>query len=351
MAPLGYRIVARADGFSDGEENVFPVLSDRTLITVSKAFYLKKGDDKTLELPQLAGYDSESLRQVGYTFEATTNPAWLALKALPYLMEYPYDCTEQVANRFFANQLAFVTVSNKPTLETVFRKWQADSNALKSELERNEQLKNALLTETPWVRAAQSEAEQRARIATLFDLKRLAESQAAALNKLVQRQHGSGWFSWFPGGRASRYITQYVVETLSRMQQLGVVTPDQERQVGSILEGAIAYLDQEIADDYRRLKDNYRGEPEKLREYRPGPTEIHYLYARSLSGVRRPSNGPAAAALEFYTQRAAATWTENGLYEQALLAAAAFGEGDAATQLYGGTGQLIMESPPRTSHT
>ena len=85
----------------------------------------------------LASNDSPTLQHVGYTFEATTNPAWMALKALPYLMEYPYDCTEQLANRFFANQLAYATVSTRPVLQEVFKKWQADSMALRSELERN----------------------------------------------------------------------------------------------------------------------------------------------------------------------------------------------------------------------
>ena len=341
---LGYRIVARADGFSDGEENVIPVLTDRTLVTVSKAFYLKKSDKKTVELPLLAGYDSETLQQVSYTFEATTNPAWMALKALPYLMEYPYDCTEQIANRFFANQLAFVTVTNKPVLETVFRQWQADSSALRSELDQNETLKNALLTETPWVRAAQSEAEQRARIAILFDLKRLAAEQQSTLNKLVNRQSGDGSYSWFPGGPGSRYITQYVVETMARMEQLGTITPNQSGPVRRITEQAVSYLDRELAEDYSDLRKRLVNEPKKLKEYQPSSTMVHYLYARALAGVDQPQGGEAREALDFYTRRAVATWTDFGLYEQAMLASAAFTEGAAPSQLYGEVGKTIIES-------
>jgi len=161
--PIGYRVIAkslspspspgeRGASFSDGEENVIPVLTDRTLITVSQPFYLKRKEKKTITLPGLAGNNSPSLQHVNYTFQATTNPAWLALKSLPYLMEYPYDCTEQLANRFFANQLAYATVSDKPILEQVFRQWQQDTNALKSELEQNQNLKNALLTVPRWAR-------------------------------------------------------------------------------------------------------------------------------------------------------------------------------------------------------
>ncbi|NJC27298.1 alpha-2-macroglobulin family protein [Neolewinella antarctica] len=318
--PLGYRVIARGGSFSDGEENVFPVLSDRTLITVSQAFYLKKKDDKKVTIPLLANYDSETLQHVGYTFEATTNPAWLALKSLPYLMESPFDCTEQVANRYFANQLAFTTVSQKPILETVFRKWQADSNALNSELERNASLKNALLTETPWVRAAQSEAEQRARIASLFDLKKLAAEQTTSLNKLVKQQNNAGYYSWFPGGPEDRYVTQYVVETLARLQQLKAVTPDQTDQVEQIISAATAYLDQQLVEDYEKLLKRISDEDE-LGKHQPPGHVVHYLYARALAGAAPVVGADEQRASKFYLSQTFKTWTEYGLYEQALIAA------------------------------
>lgn len=318
--PIGYRVIARSGSFSDGEENIIPVLTDRTLITVSQPFYLKRKDKKTVDLPLLASTDSKTLRHVGYTFEATTNPAWLALKSLPYLMEYPYDCTEQLANRYFANQLAYATVSRKPILEQVFRQWQNDPEALKSELEQNPTLKNALLTETPWLRAAQSEAAQRARIGELFDLKKLADEQTAALDKLANRQEQSGYFSWFPGGRENRYMTQYVVETLSRLQQLGVVTPDQEARVGSISQAAILWLDQQVKEDYAKLKHDMRDKQDWEKDYRPSSSVVHYLYARALANANFADDKGVNEALAFYTERAAASWLSYGLYEQALLA-------------------------------
>jgi len=317
--PIGYRIIARAAGFSDGEENIIPVLTDRTLITVGKPFYLKKKDKKTVEIPVLANNDSKTLRHVGYTFQATTNPAWLALKSLPYLMEYPYDCTEQLANRYFANQLAYATVSRKPILEEVFRQWQDDPDALKSELEQNASLKNALLTETPWLREAEDEAKQRARIGELFDLKRLAEEQVAALDKLAFRQNQAGFFSWFPGGRENRYMTQYVVETLARLRQLGVVTPDQTQRVAAISQSAVLWLDQELKEDYQQLLRRMKNEQDWKKNYRPSSTVVHYLYARTLSGARVSQDKGVSAALTFYAERAGAKWLDYGLYEQALL--------------------------------
>ncbi|WP_273444665.1 alpha-2-macroglobulin family protein [Neolewinella agarilytica] len=337
--PIGYRVIVRGGDFSDGEENVIPVLTDRTLITVSQPFYLKRKEKKTITLPLLASSTSASLQHVGYTFEATTNPAWIALKSLPYLMEYPYDCTEQLANRYFANQLAFATVSRKPILEEVFRQWQADPNALKSELERNPQLKNALLTETPWLRAAQSETEQRARIANLFDLKKLADEQVAALEKLANRQDGAGYFSWFPGGRENRYMTQYVVETMGRMQQLGVVTPDQTARVNGISQSAINWLDQEMRRDYDRYLKQTKDKPEQRKDYMPSSSMVHYLYARAMSeGVKVDPSEKVSEALAFYSERIAAKWLSYGLYEQALIASTSVKTQQDATA------KLIVES-------
>lgn len=338
--PIGYRIIVRGGGFSDGEENVIPVLTDRTLITVSQPFYLKKKDKKTVTLPVMAGNTSPSLRHVSYTFQATTNPAWMALKALPYLMEYPYDCTEQIANRYFANQLAFVTVSSKPVLETVFRQWQNDPEALKSELERNASLKNALLTETPWVRAAQSEAQQRARIGELFDLKRLADEQVATLDKLAQRQSDDGSFPWFPGGRSNRYVTQYVVESLSRLQQLGAVTPDQEATLKAISDSAILFLDNKVQEDYQDLVKRMKKSDNWRKDYRVSSSIIHYLYARSMAGAAAPEGKVLKGAMDFYNERIAADWLDYGLYEQALIAST----GAQSTTSNPALTKLIVES-------
>ncbi|WP_168797520.1 alpha-2-macroglobulin family protein [Neolewinella litorea] len=310
---LGYRITARGGDFSDGEENVVPVLTDRTLVSVTVPFYLKRNERKTVSLPLLADYDSETLRHVGYTFQVTTNPTWLALKALPYLMEYPYDGTEQVVNRYFANQLAYATVANKPVLEQVFRRWQADSTALLGELQRNESLTQALLTETPWVREAESETEQRARLAHLFDLKKLAREQEATLAKLAARQESDGAYSWFPGGPSDRYMTQYVVETLAQMRQLGVVAKSQSTTVERITQQALVYLDAQLTDDYRRLLAD-QDSVNVRKSYRPSALQVHHLYARAQFGAA------ATEAVEFFRARALDRWTDYGLYEQALIA-------------------------------
>jgi len=160
-------------------------------------------------------------------------------------------------------------------------------------------------------------------IADLFDLKKLAAEQSTNLDKLAQRQAANGSFSWFPGGRENRYVTQYVVESLSRLRQLGAVSTNQTATVDAVSESAVLFLDRELREEYeelvRRMEDN---DNEDWREdYRPSSAVVHYLYARALSGTDATMDDKTKEAYDFYVQQATKMWLGYGLYEQALLAA------------------------------
>ena len=71
------------------------------------------------------------------TLEITSNPAWYAIQSLPYLMEYPYECSEQTFSRYYANTLASHIANSTPRIQEVFNLWKT-SDALVSNLEKNE---------------------------------------------------------------------------------------------------------------------------------------------------------------------------------------------------------------------
>jgi uncharacterized protein YfaS (alpha-2-macroglobulin family) len=48
---------------------------------------------------------SKTLQHQSVTVEYSSNPAWYAVQALPYMMEYPYECAEQQFNRYYSNIL------------------------------------------------------------------------------------------------------------------------------------------------------------------------------------------------------------------------------------------------------
>ncbi|HVU83431.1 MAG TPA: hypothetical protein VHC50_01230, partial [Puia sp.] len=100
-------------------------------------------------------------------------------------MEYPYECAEQTFNRFYANALAAQIVSSSKGIEAVFEKWKnMDSAALLSNLQKNAELKNVLLRETPWVLEAQDENQQKKNLGLLFDMIRMNKELKSALDKL-----------------------------------------------------------------------------------------------------------------------------------------------------------------------
>ena len=100
------------------------------------------------------------------TLEFTSNPAWYAIQALPYLMEYPYECSEQIFSRYYANSIASHIANSDPKIKRVFDRWRdlPDSKALLSNLEKNQELKSLLLEETPWVLEAKDESERKRRV-------------------------------------------------------------------------------------------------------------------------------------------------------------------------------------------
>lgn len=317
-----HRIVAEAGAFSDGEESSLPVLTNRMLVTESLPLPVRGGQSKTFTLKNLSTADnSKTLQHQQLSLEFTSNPAWYAVKALPYLMEYPYECTEQIFNRFYANSLASAVANRHPKIKSVFEAWK-NTDALESNLMANQDLKSALLEETPWVLEAQSEAQQRKNIGLLFDLNRMADEKRKAIAQLAERQSSEGGFAWFAGGRDSWYITQYIVEGMGHLNKLGLSDGSKDAQVKDIAANAIRFIDLELLDAYRQLEKEVQAERAKFEDDHLDGTVIHYLYARSFFKELTFADAELAKIHEYYLGQADKYWTAKGLYEQGMLALA-----------------------------
>ena len=173
-----------------------PVLPNRVLITESLPLPIVGPGTREFELTKLTSTSSPTRRNYGLTLEMTANPAWYAVQSLPYLMEYPYECSEQTFSRLYANLLAAQILKSNPRFKAILAEWTrqaqsgtaAQKNALESKLAQNQELKNLLLQETPWVRDAQGETARLARLTELFDETRLQAETSRALLKLQLMQ-------------------------------------------------------------------------------------------------------------------------------------------------------------------
>jgi uncharacterized protein YfaS (alpha-2-macroglobulin family) len=223
IRPVKYQVSASAGSFTDGEEAMLPVVTNRILVTETLPLPIKAKETRTFVFKSMQANSSSTLTNHQYVVEMTTSPAWYAVQALPYLMEYPHECAEQIFSRLYANSLGTHIANKYPAIKQVYDVWRnTKDDALVSNLEKNQELKSAMLEETPWVRDAMGETAQKKDIALLFETNRLRNESQQALVRLRQMQLSNGGFPWFPEGIDNWYITQYIVEGFGHLKKMGV---------------------------------------------------------------------------------------------------------------------------------
>ena len=282
---LGVRIVADGGDFSDGEQHVLPVLSDKTFITETLAMPIRGGETRTFALDSLFNRQSESATGRRLTVEFTGNPAWLAVQALPALGEPVAEDAISRAVTWYANSLAAYVASSHPRIRTMLEAWKAQGGTketLLSRLEQNPDVKNILLEETPWLTEAQDESQQMARLSTLFDVNTMSLRLASSLNKLGEMQDADGAWSWYPGMPGSRYVTDYILSLLVRLPLLTGEPLDAEAT--AMRDRAFDYLHREVKKDYQAwLRQTPRVEEKRLSAF-----TLDYLYLLALAGEEVP---------------------------------------------------------------
>ncbi|WP_298555432.1 MG2 domain-containing protein [uncultured Algibacter sp.] len=334
-----YKVLAKAGDFSDGEQNALPVLSNRMLVTETLPMWVRSNQTKTFTLDKLMTNTSTTLKNHKLTLEMTSNPAWYAVQALPYLMEYPYDCNEQTFSRYYANALASHIANSNPRIQAVFNQWR-NTGALLSNLEKNEELKSILIQETPWLRDAQSETEQKKRIALLFDLNKMTIELESAINKLKANQMPSGAWAWFKGGYENRYITQHIISGFGHLKQLSVSSSAVDTSLMIIQ--AIKYLDGEFIKEYKDIR-KYNAKIDLNKDHL-SHTQLQYLYMRSFF-LDIEKSKEVEKISGYYQTQIQKYWLSRSLYSKGLMALISHRNSDAKTT------SKILKSLKETSIT
>lgn len=320
-----YKIVAKAGDFSDGEQNALPVLSNRILVTETLPMWVKSNETRSFTLDKLKTNTSSTLKHHKLTLEMTSNPAWYAVQALPYLMEYPYECNEQTFSRYYANALARHIANSNPKIQEVFKQWRG-TDALLSNLEKNKSLKSILIQETPWLRDAQSETEQKKRIALLFDLNKMNSELQSAINKLRSNQMPSGGWPWFKGGYENRYITQHIIAGFGHLKQLNVIKSDSEES--QMISKAINYLDAEFIKTYNDTR-KYNAKVDLNKDHL-NHIQLHYLYMRSFFPEISTSK-KVEEIMAYYQSQIQKYWLKRSLYAKGMMALISYRNNDTTT--------------------
>ncbi|WP_338873978.1 alpha-2-macroglobulin family protein [Spirosoma sp. SC4-14] len=320
LETVSCRFTAQAGNFSDGEEFTVPVLPNRMLVTDTQPFWVNGKESKEFKLKELANLNPElPVQHERLTVEVTSNPSWYALQSLPYLMEYRYECAEQLFSRLYANSLAAHIINSKPAFKQVVDEWQ--KNPPRTPLMANDELRAVALENSPWLADARSEAARQAQLGILLNQNRMVNEQERAFEKLQQLQTTGGGFRWFGGMEPSLSMTLHILSGLGHLQKLGVRFSEAlQPEVADMQAKAIQYADAEMkkwVTDQKKKKtvDSWYF------------SATQYLYARSFY-LDKPVDKDVLAYLK---QRVSENWLKQSLQGQALSALVLYRFGDKTT--------------------
>ena len=316
------RMTAKGATFSDGEQHYLPILPDKERVTKTVPFTQLEPGVKTIDLTKLLPIGTS---QQKLTVEYTNNPVWLMVQSLATISQ-PYETSaiEQAAS-YYSNLLAKTILVQNPNVKSVFEMWRRESGnetSLQSSLEKNQELKDLVLAETPWVNDADKEAEQKQRLADFFDENLMDYRLSTTLMKLEKLQQPNGGFSWYPDMPASTYITMSVAEMLAR---LNVMTKTYGEAITMQVK-AMSYMDGEIAKLVDELK---KSEKKGVKPSFPSFTTLRWMYVNAIS--QRKLSQKATDATAYLMPLLKKAIKTQSIYEKAMTAVILQQSGDTKT--------------------
>ncbi|WP_111954739.1 alpha-2-macroglobulin family protein [Chryseobacterium lathyri] len=307
------KVVAKAGAYSDGEQQAVAVLPNRMLVTDAVPVFVKEGETKTFVLDNLTNTNSATITNVSNTLELTTNPIWEIMFALPSLKNDQNSSADVIFNKWFADVLASEIFKANPKMKTVFEEYQ-NKGLLNSNLEKNQELKQLLLEETPWVLESKNEGEQMQKLALLFDANTMRNSISQDWDDLRKLQNPDGGFSWYPGYPSSYGTSLYILKNLGKINKwLKDNAKDyQGTEQKEFVTKLVKYVDNEIDKYWDVKKDNIWNN-----------WAIDYLDTRNYWEKEYPLKGKGASLKTLVKQKAKTAkitdFTFFGLHRTALL--------------------------------
>lgn len=255
LSSIIMKIVAKAGQYSDGEQKAVAVLPNRMLVTDAVPVFVKEGETKIFELENLKNANSMTISNVSNTLELTTNPIWEIMFALPSLKNDQNNSADVIFNKWFADVLASEIFKANPKMKTVFEEYQ-NKGLLNSNLEKNQELKQLLLEETPWVLESRDENEQMQKLALLFDANTMKNSINQDWSDFSKLQNPDGGFSWYQGYPSSYSTSLYILKNLGKINSWlkDNVKDYQNSEQNELVKKLVGYVDNEI-NKYVDVKD------------------------------------------------------------------------------------------------
>ncbi|NWG12361.1 MAG: hypothetical protein HXY20_02365 [Acidobacteria bacterium] len=240
-----FKVVAAAEDMSDGELRPVPLLPGRVHLAQSRFVALNNRDRRVMTFEDLKKQDDPTLvnQQLVVTLDAQL--FYSVLSALPYLVNYPYECTEQTLNRFVSTGILTGLYQNYPAVARMAQEFARRDTRLETR-DAADPNRRMVLEETPWLVQAKGGREQDEDLINALDPRIARANRDAALDKLRKAQTSIGGFPWWPGGPPSPYMTLYIMYGLAKAAEFGVEIPR------DMVERGWGYLSRHFREEYAR---------------------------------------------------------------------------------------------------
>lgn len=297
--PIHLLVTAKGKQSEDGEQHTLNIEPAKLILTENLHVYLNEQIQDTFGFQAFKNKFSQVISQ-SLSVRADKGPQWSALNAYAYLATYPYNCTEQLLNKYLGLSMAKELLDSLPVLHTQINDLQSTEagHYNKQELEN--------------LKALQQLNEQTKNNTALLK----------AFEQFTERQNKNGSFSWFEGMPEDHQMSTYVTTSLARMARFTWSKPVLSK-LESILAKGIDYIDATTIRHLDELKKKEK--PISLNQ-----AAIDWLYLNSFFPKRKMD-----PVLEKYTQdlyRLASTeWQILDNKNQATTALCLYIKGDQAT--------------------
>lgn len=298
---VGYRIKSSDGRYTDGEQDIIPVLASGTTVVDATTFYLND-ENPVFETDIPTKGDAYNVLQY------CQNPIWDVVKALPALYTTKPQTIFEAANAIYTGYTAKGLNKQYPELAEAINVWsQTSDSALISKLYKNEDLKLATLNATPWAKAAANSTERMQQLYLTFDNATVSNVISQGVKALERLQRADGGFSWGAWcDKSSTWTTLSVLATIGRLSSWQYLTTD--NRLNKVIDRAFAYVD-ENTDSHN----------------------TYYAYVYSLYPDRKPSTLSGQQAISRLTQELTKNWKDLSTAEKARAAVILYANGNKAT--------------------
>lgn len=246
VGQVAFKVVATAGDLSDGELRPLPVLPSRMHLAQSRFVTLRNADRRVMRFDDLARNDDPTLLNEQLVVTVDAQLFYQVLAALPYLVNYPYECTEQTLNRFLSTGIVSSVYSDYPAVARMAAEMARRDTVLETFNDADPNRRMAL-EETPWLVQARGGKDAGEGSINVLDPRIASATRTQALAKLQKAQTAIGGFPWWEGGPPSPYMTLYLMHGFARATEFGIEVPKEMVQRGW------QYLAKHYRDTWRRM--------------------------------------------------------------------------------------------------